>query len=108
MSKFLDKSWIVLTATLSSPFVLLALAHLASRQAGWDLSLVLLLLCVLSIYVSFIAGVIAVGCGFIFWLLGVINLKRSRLLLLILLACANIVVSVLWMRMFVRHIHLRY
>jgi hypothetical protein len=107
MNKRLNKSWILLVALLVLPFVLLAATHVVGRLGG-DFSFVLLLLCILSIYVSLIVSVITLGCAMLFWYLMVVDFKRGELLSLVLLACTNIVASILWIRLFVRHIHFRY
>ena len=109
MGKLLNKSRVLLVALLALPFALLA----ATRVVGWvggggDLSFLLLLLCILSVYVSLAVSVVTLGCGVLFWFLTVVDFKRGRLLSLVLLACANIVASILWMGLFVRHVRFRY
>ena len=109
MSKLLNKSWILLAAMLVLPFVLLAATHIVGwLEGGGDFSFLLLLLCILSIYASLVASVVMLGCGMLFWFLAVVDFKRGELLLLVLFACADIVASLLWMKLFVRHIHFRY
>jgi hypothetical protein len=109
MNKLLNKSWIVLAALLLLPFILLAAMHLVGwLEGGGDFSFLLLLLCILSIYLSLVASIVTLGCGMLFWFLTVVDFKRAELLLLVLFAFANIVASILWMRLFVRHIHFRY
>lgn len=107
MNRLLNKIWVVLTVTLALPFSLLAVAYLAAAPAGArDAGFLLLILCIVSIYASFITGILALGGGMVFWLLGVWNPRRGKLLLLVSLTCMNIIASVLWMRIFVRHIRL--
>ena len=107
MSRLLNKIWIVLAVTLALPFTLLAMTYLAGVSGGGrDAAFLLLILCIVSIYTSFITGILALGSGLVFWLLGVWNPRRGKLLLLVSLTCINIVASVLWMRTFVRHIRL--
>jgi hypothetical protein len=111
MNKLLGKSRVVLAVTLALPFVLLAAARLAAwveLEGGGELAFLLLLLCILSVYVSLVAGVLALGCGLFFRLLGVVDLRRGVLLSLVALACANAVASVVWIRVFVRHLNFRY
>ena len=107
MSRLLNKIWIVLTVTLALPFTLLAMTYFAGVSGGGrDAAFLLLILCVISIYISFITGILALGSGLVFWLLGVWNPQRGKLLLIGSLACINLVASVLWIRNFVRHIRL--
>jgi hypothetical protein len=109
MSKLLNKGWVLLAAMLVFPFVLLAATHIVGRLEGdVDFSFFLLLLCIVSIYASLVAGVVMLACGMLFWFLTVVDFKRGELLLLVLFACADIVAFFLWMKLFVRHIHFRY
>lgn len=111
MDKLLSKSRVALTVTLALPFVLLAAAHVAGRvelEDGGELAFLLLLLCILSVYASFVAGLLALGGGLLCWLLGFAKLRRGVLLSLLALACANAVAAVVWMRVFVRHLNFRY
>ena len=109
MNKLLNRSWILLAAMLVLPFVLLAAKNIAGwLQGGGAVSFLFLLLWILSIYVALGASILTFGCGMLFWLLAIVDFKRGNLLLLVLFAFANIVASILWMRLFLRHIHLRY
>jgi hypothetical protein len=109
MNRLLNESWILLAAMLVLPFVLLASMYIVGwLEGGGDFSFLLLLLCILSIYVSLVASIVTLGCGMLFWFLAVVDFKRGKLLLLVLFAFADIVASILWMRLFVRHIHFRY
>jgi hypothetical protein len=108
MASLLIRSWVVLAGMLALPFALLGSAHLTARLGGGDAAFLLFLLCVLSVYLSLGVGVVLLGGVAAFWLLGVINPGRKRLLLLLLLAGANVAASLVWMRVFVQHIRLRY
>lgn len=109
MNKLLNKSWILLAAMLVLPFVLLAAMNIAGWLPGGDaVSFLLLLLWILSIYVALGASIVTFGCGMLFWFLALVDFKKGNLRLLVLFAFADIVASILWMRLFLRHIHLRY
>ena len=108
MTSLLIRSWAVLAGMLVLPFALLGSAHLIARLGGGDAAFLLFLLCILSIYASLSVGAVLFGGVAAFWLLGVINPGRKRLLLLLLLSGANVAASLVWMRVFVQHIRLRY
>ena len=109
MTKLLRRGWVWSAALLALPFLLLAATHIVGRAGvGGDLALLLLLLCVLSVYVSFYAGILTLVCGVACWFLTVVRFRRGELIALVLLSCADVAAGLLWMVYFVRDVRIRY
>jgi len=107
VKKNLHPAWILLTVTLAVPLALALLAVVSRLTGSLEGSVALLLLCTLSVYVSFAAGLLVPVWIAVAWLFGR-SVERRTIVVLLLLSVLNIAVAIAWISLVVPRIRFRY
>jgi len=107
MKRHLNRAGNLLLITLALPLALIILAVLSSLTGNSDAALALFLLCTVSVYVSFGAGVLVP-----IWMAVVLlrggDVERRRIVLLLILSVLNIALAITWIFVFVTELHFRW
>jgi hypothetical protein len=107
MKPTLNRSWILLMVTLALPLALMILFVLSRLTGDADATLALLLLCTVSLYVSFAAGLLVpMWIGVVLLFSG--SVERRRIVTLLLLSVLNIAVAITWIFFFVPQFGVRW
>ena len=107
VSTKLSRAWLLLMITLALPLVLVILAFLSRLTGSTDTAFAFLLMCTVSLYVSFAAGVVVPLWIVVVRLFGR-SIERRLATTLLLLSVLNIAVAVGWIFFFVPRLQFRY
>ena|SRR5215216_1710151 len=103
----LNRAGILLMITLALPLALMILAVLIRLTGDADATLSLFLLCTVSLYVSFAAGLLVPVWIVVVLLFGG-SVERRRIVTLLLLSVLNIAVAITWIFLVVPQLRFRW
>lgn len=107
MKPNLNRALLLLMITLALPLALMILYVLSRLTGDADAVLALFLLCTVSVYVSFGAGLLVPVWIAVVLLFGG-SVERRRIVTLLLLSVLNIAVAIAWIFLVVRQLEVRW